>query len=178
MKQVPVLFLDLDGTVRHGKTQLGRFVNSPEDVVVFPEAVAHMRCWKERGGRIVGVTNQGGIALGLADRCQVIEAARETDRQTGYLFDGMRLCPHHPNADDPAQANCWCRKPKPGMLLWAVAGLSRNQRPACGYPRVCRMATRSRSTRGRSSAIGSHAKAWTSSACSSTARSPPAVLNR
>lgn len=53
MKQVPVLFLDLDGTVCHGKTELGRFVNSPEDVVVFPEAVAHMRCWKERGGRIV-----------------------------------------------------------------------------------------------------------------------------
>jgi D-glycero-D-manno-heptose 1,7-bisphosphate phosphatase len=37
---VPVLYLDLDGTVRQGKDDtLGRFVNGPEDVVVFPEAV-------------------------------------------------------------------------------------------------------------------------------------------
>ncbi len=35
----PLLAVDLDGTVRHGKAELGRFVNGPDDVVVFPEAV-------------------------------------------------------------------------------------------------------------------------------------------
>ena len=39
-KAVPVLYLDLDGTVRQGKDDaLGRFVNGPEDGVEFPEAV-------------------------------------------------------------------------------------------------------------------------------------------
>lgn len=42
-KAVPVLYLDLDGTVRQGKDDgLGRFVNGPEDVIVFPEAVEMM----------------------------------------------------------------------------------------------------------------------------------------
>jgi hypothetical protein len=64
-KPVPVLFLDLDGTVREGPDDpLGKFVNGPEDVRVFPEAVEQMRRWKDNGGRVLGVTNQGGIALG------------------------------------------------------------------------------------------------------------------
>jgi hypothetical protein len=36
-KAVPVLYLDLDGTVRKGKDELGRFVNGPDDVELFPE---------------------------------------------------------------------------------------------------------------------------------------------
>jgi D-glycero-D-manno-heptose 1,7-bisphosphate phosphatase len=63
-RAVPVLYLDLDGTVRHGKDELGRFVNGPEDVVVFPEAVERMRKWKQGGGRIIGVSNQGAWRLG------------------------------------------------------------------------------------------------------------------
>jgi hypothetical protein len=31
-RQVRVLYLDLDGTVRKGSDELGRFVNGPEDV--------------------------------------------------------------------------------------------------------------------------------------------------
>jgi hypothetical protein len=52
-KAVPLLVLDMDGTVRQGKDDaLGRFVNGPDDVVVFPEAVIQMRKWKDKGGRI------------------------------------------------------------------------------------------------------------------------------
>ena len=59
-RAVPVLYLDLDGTVRQGKDDaLGRFVNGPEDVVVFPEAVEMMRRWKAGGGRIVGGQQPG-----------------------------------------------------------------------------------------------------------------------
>jgi hypothetical protein len=32
----PVLYLNLDGTVRHGRDELGRFVNGPNDVVIVP----------------------------------------------------------------------------------------------------------------------------------------------
>lgn len=122
---VPVLFLDIDGTVRQGKDDaLGRFVNSPEDVHVFPEAVERMRAWKEMGGRIVGVSNQGGIALGIVTPRLVYEAMEETYQQCDGLFDELIWCSHHPNAKDLAQARCWCRKPRPGLAIEAATLLT------------------------------------------------------
>jgi len=121
----PVLYLDIDGTVRQGKDdELGRFVNGPEDVRVFPEAIARMRAWKAGGGRIIGVSNQGGIALGLVEASAVIAAMNETQRQTGRLFDSIAMCQHHPDAEDPMFARCWCRKPKPGLAIDAAIALA------------------------------------------------------
>jgi len=117
-KRVPLLVLDLDGTVRQGKDDpLGKFVNGPGDVVVFPEAVKQMACWKSRGGRIIAVSNQGGIALGLVSYEMVAAAMIETHRQCLEMFDKVAWCMHHPKADDPEMARCWCRKPSPGLLV-------------------------------------------------------------
>lgn len=122
---VPILYLDLDGTVRQGKDDaLGRFVNSPDDVVVFPEAVSQMRAWKAQGGRIVGVSNQGGIALGIVMLQAVSDAMWETQKQTGHLFDKILWCQHHPNADTPEMARCWCRKPSPGLVIEGALNLA------------------------------------------------------
>jgi len=131
---VPVLlYLDIDGTVRQGKDDaLGRFVNGPEDVVVFPEAVEMMRRWKADGGRIIGVSNQGGIALGIVDPDRVLAAMAETARQTEGLFDKIAWCSHHPDASDPEMARCWCRKPVPGLLIEAALDLA--QRYGEYYP--------------------------------------------
>lgn len=118
MTGVPVLYLDIDGTVREGKDDpLGKFVNGPEDVRVFPAAVNMMRRWRAGRGRIVGISNQGGIALGLADRLEVEQAMRETHRQAENLFDKIMFCPHHPDAADPEMAVCWCRKPSYGLVI-------------------------------------------------------------
>lgn len=125
-KAVPVLYLDLDGTVRHGKDELGRFVNGPEDVVVFPEAVVMMRRWKSGGGRIIGVSNQGGIALGIVSFALVAAAMTETHRQAGGLFDKIAWCSHHPDAKHPENARCWCRKPSPGLLIEAALDLAQH----------------------------------------------------
>lgn len=122
---VPVLFLDLDGTVRHGYDQLGRFVNDPKDVVVFPEAVDRMCEWKAAGGRIVGISNQGGIALGKVTGAAVEAAMDRTVKLTTGtdtdpfmpLFEFISYCPHHPDSGRPA---CWCRKPKPGLIYGAI----------------------------------------------------------
>lgn len=128
-RAVPVLYLDIDGTVRQGKDDpLGRFVNGPEDVVVFPEAVEMMRRWKAGGGRIIGVSNQGGIALGIVDPTRVAAAMAETQRQTGNLFDKIAWCSHHPNAEHPEMARCWCRKPAPGLLIVAALDLAQHRR--------------------------------------------------
>lgn len=123
-KATPVLYLDIDGTVREGKDDaLGRFVNGPQDVRVFPEAVEMMRRWKARGGRIIGVSNQGGIALGLVTTERVAAAMAETHRQADKLFDKIAWCSHHPDATSPEWARCWCRKPAPGLLIVAAIEL-------------------------------------------------------
>lgn len=121
---VPVLYLDIDGTVRHGKDELGRFVNGPDDVVVFPEAVEMMRRWKAGGGRIIGVSNQGGIALGHLSVVDCMDAMMKTQVLTGGLFDKIAWCHHHPQASHPQMARCWCRKPAPGLLIQASLELA------------------------------------------------------
>lgn len=120
-RAVPVLYLDLDGTVRQGKDDaLGRFVNGPEDVVVFPEAIEMMRRWKTGGGRIIAVSNQGGVALGIVSYEKVAAAMRETQRQAEGLMDKICFCCHHPRAKHPEFARCWCRKPSPGLIIEAA----------------------------------------------------------
>jgi D-glycero-D-manno-heptose 1,7-bisphosphate phosphatase len=124
-RAVPVMYLDLDGTVRQGKDDaLGRFVNGPEDVVVFPEAVEMMRRWKAGGGRIIAVSNQGGIALGIVSAEVVAAAMLETQQQCEALFDKICWCSHHPNASHPEMARCWCRKPSPGLLIEGALDLA------------------------------------------------------
>jgi D-glycero-D-manno-heptose 1,7-bisphosphate phosphatase len=124
-RAVPVLYLDMDGTVRKGKDELGRFVNGPEDVEVFPEAVKQMRRWKRAGGRIAGVSNQGGIALGIVSFEKVVAAMMETQRQCDNMLDIIHFCCHHPDASDPENARCWCRKPSAGAVVEAAHGLKR-----------------------------------------------------
>lgn len=129
----PVLYCDLDGTVRHGKDELGRFVNTPEDVIIFPEAIEMMKRWKKSGGRIIGVSNQGGVALGLVSYDRVTAAVNMTHEKSGYLFDRIAVCHHHPGADTLEKSRCWCRKPSPGLLIESVHNLSR-QYPYEYYP--------------------------------------------
>lgn len=132
-KKVPLLVLDIDGTVREGKDDsLGRFVNGPDDVRVFPAAVANIRRWKARGGRVIGVSNQGGVALGILSMGDMVAAMRETARQCNSLFDALSACCHHPDAPDPEFAWCWCRKPSPGPLVESAVLLA--QRYGEMYP--------------------------------------------
>lgn len=123
-RTVPVLYCDIDGTIRWGKDELGQFVNTPEDVRVFdgvPELLWH---YKNFGWRIVGISNQGGIALGHMDKATCLAAMAETQRQTYNAFDRLVWCSHHPDAKDPEMAVCWCRKPKPGLVIEAALSLA------------------------------------------------------
>jgi D-glycero-D-manno-heptose 1,7-bisphosphate phosphatase len=116
----PVLYLDLDGTVRKGKTELGYFVNTADQVEVFegvPDLLYH---YKEVGYRLVGITNQGGVALGFLDLADCRRALLETNRQCRNLFDFINVCQHHPDAEDPTMAYCWCRKPRIGLIVEAA----------------------------------------------------------
>lgn len=123
-KKVPVLYLDIDDTVRKGKDTLGHFVNEAKDVEVFEEVPNLLTTYKEHGWRIVGVSNQGGIALGHMSSTTCMAAMTETQKQCLGAFDKILWCPHHPDAADLELARCWCRKPKSGMLVAAATELA------------------------------------------------------
>jgi D-glycero-D-manno-heptose 1,7-bisphosphate phosphatase len=135
---VPLLFLDIDGTVRHGANERdGKFVNGPEDVVIFPDALKRMSTWVGDGGRIIGVSNQGGVSMGLTQWERVQAAMDETDRQTDRLFEMILFCIHHPRALRADLRKCACRKPAPGLLIQGMIELKRRF-PLEDYP-VARM---------------------------------------
>jgi D-glycero-D-manno-heptose 1,7-bisphosphate phosphatase len=133
LRAIPVLWLDLDGTVRCNRHDPDGFVNTADDVMVYPEVPDLLRRYRAAGWRIAGVTNQGGIALGLVSERDVMEAIMRTQELSGAAFDKIGWCPHHPGATDPTVAVCWCRKPRIGMIATLAYDLHQDH-PDERYP--------------------------------------------
>lgn len=123
-KAVHVLWVDLDGTIRHGKDELGFWADRPEHVVLFDGVVDILHAYKDAGWRIVAVTNQGGVAMGHVTQENCVAMLKRTYELSGGVFDKMSACVHHPDAPDPLMGNCWCRKPRIGMLVDAGIAMS------------------------------------------------------
>lgn len=121
---VPVLYCDIDGTIRKGKDELGYFVNTADQVEVFAEVPDLLLGYKRLGWRIIGISNQGGIALGHVTPQDVERAMAETQKQTNFAFDKICWCMHHPDANILEMAVCWCRKPKAGLVIEGALDLA------------------------------------------------------
>ena len=91
----PALFVDLDGTVRTtrwgARTRCG------------PGTSACVRGWRPprrvpgAGYVVVGVTNQGGVAMGFLTEADVQAINRRlTEELAPGLFDLVLYCPYHP----------------------------------------------------------------------------------
>ena len=119
------VFLDRDGTLNE-KPPKACYVNSPEDFKWINEAKEAIGILKNRGYRIILITNQPGIARGnlTEHTLQLIheKMQNELEDSTGYKIDDIYYCPH--NWDD----GCDCRKPKPGMFYQAQKKYSLNLR--------------------------------------------------
>lgn len=102
------VFLDRDGTICR---DVG-YLNDLSGLEVFDD-VRGLRALKERGFRLIGVTNQSGIRRGIV-REDVVREINEIFINR-YGFDAFYYCPHLP--DDL----CECRKPETGMLMRARA---------------------------------------------------------
>lgn len=104
-----VLILDRDGVV----VREAKYLADPAGLQVLPGAAAAMRRARERGYRLVGVSNQSGIGRGLFTHAQLAAVMRRLDGildPAGAGFDGFYYCPHAP------QEGCACRKPDTGLL--------------------------------------------------------------
>ncbi len=112
---IRTVFLDRDGVLNE-KVPEGQYVSQWEDFRVLdgvPEAVAKLN---RAGMRVIVVTNQRGVALGLytvADLQALHTAFARFLARHGARIDAFYACPHD-------RGECNCRKPLSGLFEQAV----------------------------------------------------------
>ncbi len=101
------VFLDKDGTIIEDKN----YLNSFDDLEILPRAREALHRLKAAGFKLIGVTNQSGIARGIVDEKFVRESNAYLEKELG--IEDFYYCPHHPDE------HCTCRKPEPLLPLKA-----------------------------------------------------------
>lgn len=105
------IFLDRDGVLNRKPPQ-GRYVTCWDELVLLPgveDAVAELN---RSGRKVILVTNQRGIALGLYSREDLDEMHGRLQQRLaahGAHLDGIYVCPHE-------EGQCNCRKPRTGLF--------------------------------------------------------------
>jgi D-glycero-D-manno-heptose 1,7-bisphosphate phosphatase len=118
-RDLATVFLDRDGVLNR-KMPEGQYVTSWSEFQILPgvpEAIARLN---GAGFRVVVVSNQRGIALGLYSTADVAKIHANFQRELsaqGAHIDAFFLCPHD-------RDRCNCRKPLPGLFEQAKAQFS------------------------------------------------------
>ena len=105
------VFLDRDGVLNQAVERAGKPYPPPSvaELVFLPGVASACSALRTEGAFLGCVTNQPDIARGLARREEVEAINAVVSSQLG--LDDLIMCPHDNDA------NCLCRKPKPGMLI-------------------------------------------------------------
>lgn len=107
------IFLDRDGVINENRSD---YVKSWSEFCFLPGSKEAIAMLTHAGHRIIVCTNQAGIARGILSRDTVEEIHRRMVAEiakAGGRIERIYYCPH--GKDE----NCFCRKPRPGMLLRA-----------------------------------------------------------
>lgn len=119
----PAVFMDRDGTM----TVEGGYINHPSRLHLIPTTADAVRLCNENDLMAVVATNQAGVARGYftEDLVHVVhDRLRKLLEEQGAKLDAIYYCPHHPREGKPPyQADCDCRKPRPGMIEQACREL-------------------------------------------------------
>jgi D-glycero-D-manno-heptose 1,7-bisphosphate phosphatase len=105
-----LVILDRDGVINQDSDQ---FIKSPEEWHPIPGSLAAIARLNQAGYRVVVASNQSGVGRGLFDMAMLGSIHAKMHKlvgQAGGRIDAVFFCPH------PADSDCACRKPKPGML--------------------------------------------------------------
>jgi D-glycero-D-manno-heptose 1,7-bisphosphate phosphatase len=92
-------------------------------LVLIPGAAKGIRLLNSHGIKVALVTNQSVVARGMATEEEVQRINRkltELLEREGARIDAVYYCPHHPDhhpeGNPEYRKDCYCRKPKSGML--------------------------------------------------------------
>ncbi len=116
----PLVLLDRDGVINRDSPEYIKSVSEWQPLPGSLKAIARLSA---AGFRVAVVTNQSGVGRGLfseATLAGIHAAMRAAVAAAGGELAGIYYCPHLPDA------GCVCRKPRPGLLLEAVAELGGN----------------------------------------------------
>ena len=117
----PAVFFDRDGVLNVDDG----YVVTPDPSKIMPGAFEAVRLANREGYAVVIVTNQSGVARGYFAESDVRAYLRWMEAQfrgAGAVIDAAYYCPHLPEgAVEPYRRDCDGRKPKPGMILRAMA---------------------------------------------------------
>ncbi len=118
MTSRPALFLDRDGVLNPDVGHPHR----PEHARLFEDVIPALKRIQAVGYVMVVVSNQSGVGRGLFGRADVDRFNRLLgDKLSGggveIPLDHFYVCEHAPDAE------CSCRKPRPGLLLAAAERL-------------------------------------------------------
>ena len=105
-----LIILDRDGVINFDSTE---FIKKPDEWKPIPGSLEAITVLNQAGYRVVVATNQSGVGRGLLDITAlnaIHDKMHKALAQAGGRIDAVFFCPH---AQD---ANCDCRKPKPGLL--------------------------------------------------------------
>ena len=113
------VFFDRDGTINE---EMG-YINHPSRFKIFPFVGKALGMLKNKGYKLVLVTNQAGVARGYFSEDLVTELHIQLQRhlsESNVQFDKIYYCPHHPiEGKGKYKKDCECRKPKTGMITRA-----------------------------------------------------------
>ena len=113
--QQPLVILDRDGVINADSDE---FIKSPDEFIPLPGSIEAIGKLSRSGFRVVIASNQSGVGRGLLslDTLERIHAKLRAEVEAaGGAVAGIFFCPHVPDA------NCDCRKPKPGLLQQIAA---------------------------------------------------------
>ncbi|HEY7865081.1 MAG TPA: D-glycero-beta-D-manno-heptose 1,7-bisphosphate 7-phosphatase [Psychromonas sp.] len=117
------VFLDRDGVINVDNG----YVSQRDDFEFIDGVIDACKVLKEKGYLIIIITNQSGIARGYFSEEQFHTLTEWMDwslADRGVDLDGLYYCPHHAEKGvGEYKIDCDCRKPKPGMLMNAIADL-------------------------------------------------------
>jgi len=105
-----LIILDRDGVIN---IDSDAFIKTPDEWKPIAGSLDAIAKLNHSGYRVVVCSNQSGIGRGLLDMAALNAINDKMYRALAQLsgrIDALFYCPH------PAEANCTCRKPKPGMF--------------------------------------------------------------
>jgi len=106
-----LVILDRDGVINFDSDA---YIKNADEWRAIPGSVEAIARLNHAGYRVVVASNQSGIGRGLFDMGALNAINDKMYRalaQVGGRIDALFYCPH------AAEADCDCRKPKPGMFL-------------------------------------------------------------
>lgn len=110
MSTAKYVLLDRDGVINQDS---GDFIKSADEWLPIKGSLEAIALLNQHGYQVVVITNQSGVGRGHYSDATLTEIHLKMIRMVealGGKINHIYYCPHLPDAD------CKCRKPKPGML--------------------------------------------------------------